>query len=221
MSDNPQSTIHNPQFSAAAALLILTLGQAAVPVTDESRHRVVFTNRYVRVIDAALPVGDTTLFHTHDLDNVPIVIAGGTIRTQVVAGATTDTRLDIGQAWLAKAAYTHQIANVGTTPLRFIDAEILSRWNGTASGPVSDAIRQEAPIVENDIVRVARITLAANGRLTAHVHARPVLHVEVSGGTEQAARRVPGSFTWIDPGGNHAVPTSGDRPYEAIVVEWK
>jgi hypothetical protein len=221
MSRNPQSAIHTPQCSAAAALLVLTSIQAAVSVTDEPRHKVVFTNPYVRVLDASLPVGDTTLFHTHDLDNVPIVITGGTIRTQVVAGATTDTTLDIGRAWFAKAAYTHQIANIGTTPLRFIDAEICSRWNGSPSGSASPSIPGEKTIVENDVVRVARVSLAAHDALAGHVHVGPLLHVEVSGGTVQGVPRAAGGFSWLDAGRGHQVQTTGDRPFEAVIVEWK
>jgi hypothetical protein len=110
-------------------------------------------------IQAAVPVGEATLYHTHDLDNVPIVIAGGMVRTRVAAGATSDTTLEIGRAWFAKAAYTHQIANIGTTPLRFIDAEIRSGWNRPSPDEADPAIPQESTIIENAIVRLARIQL--------------------------------------------------------------
>ncbi len=202
-------------------MLVLTAGQAAVPVAEEPRHKVVFTNAYVRVIDVSLPVGDTTLFHTHDLDNVPIVITGGTMRTQVVAGSTTDTTLEIGRAWFAKAAYTHQSANIGATPLRFIDAEIRSRWNGSPPGSVRPPIPGETTIVENDVVRVARVSLAAHDALAAHVHVGPLLHVDVSGGTVQGVPRAAGGFSWLDAGRGHRVQTTGDRPFEAVIVEWK
>jgi quercetin dioxygenase-like cupin family protein len=213
-------TMASPHM-AGAALLFLTAMQAAVPVTEEPRHKVVFANRYVRVIDAALPVGDVTVFHTHDLDNVPIVITGGVIRTQVAAGATTETTLEVGRAWFAKAAYTHQIANIGTTPLRFIDAEILSRWTGSLPGVSGQPIPEEATVVENDVVRVARVTLSPHGSLKVHAHARPLLHVEVTGGTVSGTARAAGGFTWLDPGSSHPVQNTGDRPYEAVIVEWK
>jgi hypothetical protein len=205
----------------AAVLFVLTSIQAAVSVTEEPRHKVVFTNQYVRVIDAALPVGDATLFHTHDLDNVPIVIAGGTIRTRVAAGATSDTTLEIGRAWFAKAAYTHQIANIGTTPLRFIDAEIRTGWNRSSPDEADPAIPQESTIIENAIVRVARIQLPPRTTLEGHSHPRPVLHVEVSGGSVDGVSRAPGGFTWLEPGNRHSVRITSDGPYEAVIVEWK
>jgi quercetin dioxygenase-like cupin family protein len=210
-----------PVRAITIALLFLAGRQIGVPVTEEPRHKVVFANRYVRVIDAALPVGDTTLFHTHDLDNVPVVIAGGTIRTEVIAGSTTETTLEVGRAWFAKAAYTHQIANIGSTPLRFIDAEILARWNGPPPDPRPLDLPHEATIVENDIVRLASITLAPQETLVEHTHLRPFLQVEVSGGSVQQLPRAAGSFSWFDAGKRHPLQNTGDRPYETVIVEWK
>ena len=57
--------------------------QSAVPVLNEPRHHVKFENKYVRVIDASVPIGDATLFHTHSIDNVPIAISGGKLKTQL------------------------------------------------------------------------------------------------------------------------------------------
>ena len=205
-------------LSASACLLLAAL-QTGVPVTEEPRHKVVFANGYVRVIDASLPVGDVTLFHTHELDNVPVVITGGTIRTQVVHGATSDTTLEVGRAWFAKAAYTHQIANIGATPLRFIDAEILARWQSSGAGSTQSG--PETTIVENDIVRVARIVLNPQVSLAPHVHAQPLLHVEVSGSANSGRPRTAGSFRWLDPGAPHGVANTSDQRYEGVIVEWK
>ena len=205
--------------TSVAACLLLAALQTGVPVTEEPRHRVVFTNGYVRVIDASLPVGDVTLFHTHDLDNVPIVITGGTIRTNVVHGATSHTTLEVGRAWFAKAAYTHQIANIGATPLRFIDAEILARWQSPGAGATQS--NPETTIVENDIVRVARIALEPHASLAPHVHTRPLLHVEVSGSGGSGMPRAAGSFRWLDSGAPHGVANTSDRRYEGVIVEWK
>jgi quercetin dioxygenase-like cupin family protein len=204
---------------ATSVLLLVATIQVGVPVAEEPRHKVVFTNRYVRVIDALLPVGDTTLFHTHDLDNVPVVITGGTIRTQVVAGSTSETTLEIGRAWFARGGYTHQIANIGDTPLRFIDAEILSRWN-EPSPDSSPGVPQETTVVENENVRVARLRLDASEALAPHSHSRPMLLVEVSG-SGGTASRPPGSFSWIDPGRRHETAETGGRLYDAVVIEWK
>jgi quercetin dioxygenase-like cupin family protein len=53
-----------------------------VPVNREPHHRVVFENQYVRVVDVNIPPGQTTLFHTHQRDNISVRISGGLTQTQ-------------------------------------------------------------------------------------------------------------------------------------------
>ena len=73
-------------LSSCPALLLLTVAwmlavsasRESVPVEREPMHRVVFENALVRVIDAAVPAGAATLYHTHARDNVPVTVAGGT-----------------------------------------------------------------------------------------------------------------------------------------------
>jgi quercetin dioxygenase-like cupin family protein len=56
--------------------------QEVVPVEQEGHHHVLFENQYARVLDVAIPAGETTLFHTHAHDNISIRISGGQIQTQ-------------------------------------------------------------------------------------------------------------------------------------------
>ena len=49
----------------------------AVPVEKEPQHHLVFTNDFVRVIDARFPPGYKSLSHAHAKDNVAITIATG------------------------------------------------------------------------------------------------------------------------------------------------
>lgn len=43
----------------------------AVPVYEEPRHRLVFQNRYARVLDVVIPPGDTTQGQRADLPTSP------------------------------------------------------------------------------------------------------------------------------------------------------
>jgi mannose-6-phosphate isomerase-like protein (cupin superfamily) len=210
------------RFAASLALFLATADQSSgVPVSEEPRQKVVFANEYVRVIDAALPVGDTTLFHRHDRDNVPVVITGATTRTRVIAGATSETTLVTGGVWFAKAAYTHQTANIGTTPLRFIDAEILARWLHSDGDGDRAPIAGEMLVLENDQVRISRVSLRPGESVTAHAHTSPLLHVEVSGGSISGTARAPGAFAWLDARSSHSIENTGDRSYDAVIIEWK
>ena len=93
-------------FLLVVVLLFSQAGPKVVPLGDEPRHHVVFQNKYVRVIDAAIAPGDTTLFHTHSVNNVPVVIAGGDLRTEILGGKITESSVETGGAWFAPATYT-------------------------------------------------------------------------------------------------------------------
>ena len=53
-----------------------------VPVEQEPHHRVVFENQYVRVLDVVVGPGETTLFHRHSIDNIPIILTDADNKTQ-------------------------------------------------------------------------------------------------------------------------------------------
>jgi len=90
----------------------------AVPVEKEPKHHLVFSNDFIRVVDARLPPGYKTLSHTHANDNVAITISPG--REDAAAMAR------IGRAGFSKGGYSHIVTNAGTIEMRFIVVELLS-----------------------------------------------------------------------------------------------
>jgi quercetin dioxygenase-like cupin family protein len=205
--------------------------QQSVPVGQEPRHHVVFQNKYVRVIDARVPPGDVTLFHTHDADNVPVAISGGKMRTELLGGQASESTVESGGVWFAKATYTHKISNIGATPLRFIDAEILAPSGRAASiPPLVDKVAAYKLEIENEKVRVYRVTLGPGETIPLHTHVLPWLEVEVTGGkiavspqghNKQIAEVKPGEFRWQDAGETYSLSNLGDKNYVAIEIEWK
>lgn len=216
---------------------LLTLSfQAAqpvvVPVGKEPRHHVKFANKYVRVIDASVPPGDTTLFHTHAADNIPVAISSGELRTILMGSndAPAVTNIEVGRTWWAPGSYTHQITNIGKTPVRFIDAEIL-----TSPGTVADAgslaeIPGHSLLFENERVRVYKVVLDPGQASGMHKHARSYLNVSISGGRIEAegadkkkkqTKIKPGAFVWIDGPTSHAISNGGQVRYEAVDIELK
>jgi quercetin dioxygenase-like cupin family protein len=99
-----------------------------VPVEQEPHHRVVFENQYVRVLDVVLPAGETTLFHRHSIDNVPIILTGADNRTQFAGKDWTPTPAKAGSVGFIPGEakpYVHRINNQGQTTYHVIDVEIL------------------------------------------------------------------------------------------------
>ncbi len=100
-----------------------------LPVEQEPHHRWEFQNQYVRVLDVLLAPGDSTLFHTHSHDSIAVQLSEATIQQQVFEknwqAALKLMPGNIRYAEGAKMPYTHRLKNVGTTPFRVIDIELL------------------------------------------------------------------------------------------------
>ncbi len=218
--------------TAARALGLLCaaaplLAQTIVPVEQEPAHKVVFENALVRVIDAALPVGHATLYHTHSRDNLPVAVAGGRVATTVLGRASVESGVKTGQVSFAAGGYTHDVRNVGPTPLHFIDVELLTSAPAAASSSPAASLRLWA-MSWSSATRaslVHRVIVAPGRRLEAHKHAGAVLEVLVGGdavahGAGTAAPVAAGAFEWHSEGAVDAVRNAGRVPYEVIEVEW-
>ena len=218
---------HLLSFAVVVALPL----QAAVPVLKEPRHIVKFANKYVRVIDASIPVGDATLYHTHSIDNVPVAVSGGQLKTQLIGKEATFSTVATGTVSYARETYTHQITNVGNTHVRFIDAEVLaSPGNGTNIPPPLEHVTGTTLEIDNERVRVYRVILEPGQSTGIHTHKLSRLSVIVSKGKvaiespKQKIRTVdfnPGNYRWQDGETTHAIKNIGTSRFEMVDIEWK
>lgn len=205
--------------------LALWTWQAAVPVDREPMHHVRFENALVRVIDAAVPAGTATLYHTHARDNVPVALLSGRTATTLLGATPVESTVTIGRVTYARGGYTHEVRNVGSTALRFIDVELVgprAPATGTVIAPPQAGHRIE---IDNERVRVHRVTVGPGQTAPDHRHAGPVLEVIVRGESVtrgDVARLVAaGAFAWRDNGGVPAILNNGPGDFEIVEVEWK
>ena len=203
------------------------LPQTIVPVEQEPVHTIVFENDVVRVIDAALPVGHATLYHTHVRDNVPVVVAGGRVAITLIGREAVGSVVKIGEVSFAVGGYTHVVRNVGPTPLRFIDVELRTSAPAAPVSPPATAspLAGHALELSNARVHVHRVIVSPGRRLDAHQHPGPVLAVVVAGdavqrGASAASPVAAGSFRWHGDAAMGAVRHRGRVPYEVVEVEW-
>lgn len=201
------------------------LAQTIVPVEQEPVHAVMFENAVVRVIDAALPVGHATLYHTHSRDNVPVAVAAGRVATTLIGQGPVESAVTVGQVSFAVGGYTHVVRNAGPSALHFIDVELRTSSPPPAASPAA-APPLDGHVLElsNPRVRVHRIVLAPGRRLEPHTHIGAVLEVLVSGdavarGAGGAAPVVPGAFAWHADGALDAVRNTGRVLYEVVEIE--
>ena len=179
------------------------LDPAAVPIEQEPRHRLVFANEFVRIIDALLPPLYVSQKHTHTLDNLSVTILSG------VDGAQGQAR--VGFAGFSRGGYSHIITNPNTAPMRFIAVELRAP---DASG-VGDAIPQpnHTAVLANARVRVSRVKLDAGQSIADHTHQAGFVSVVVRG--------LEGAGTWKWHSGAEAagVLAAGAQALEMVEIE--
>jgi len=176
----------------------------AVPIEQEPRHRLVFVNDFVRIIDALLPPFYVSQNHMHSLDNVAVTILPG------IEGPQGQAR--IGFAGFSRGGYSHVITNPNAAPMRFIAVELRAADRGSAEEiPQPDHV----PVLNNSRVRIQRVKLGAGETIAAHQHAHGYVSVVVRGGDG------PGVWKWHGSGDASATVDAGRQPLEFVEIEPK
>jgi quercetin dioxygenase-like cupin family protein len=208
----------SPVLLALAAAL-----QPALLVEHEPMHRVVFENRLVKVIDAAVAPGQATAYHTHERDNVPVAVAPGAIAVTEQGGRRIESPVPLGRVNYAVGGYTHEVRNIGPTPVRFIDVELVGP-RGFSTGAGCEG-RYHTTEIDNHRVVVHRVRLPAGARLDEHRHHGPLLEVAIRGDrVARAAEAKPiaaGAYAWYEDGRVPQIVNAGAAEYELVEVEWK
>jgi len=235
----PQRTI---RISLAVVLTMLgttvsATGQAAakraVPVYEEPRHRPVFQNALVRVLDVRVPPGETTEFHVHANRHFGVVIADASGRYQDVREDTLDSptvAMPAGSVFdnaTDTLPYTHRGVNVDTVGLRYVVGQLLAP-SGIASSvlPESSGLHLDREVLG---ARIYRVTLAPGQSTPKHRHAAPGLTVQVNAGTLRIAGAKPegksaesgaGAWWWRGSGAEHSLRNEGAAPVEVVEIDW-
>src|SRR5882757_2806624 len=80
------------------------------------------------VMEVIVAPGETTLFHKHSLDNVPVFLSDAAVKRQFVGGDWAPSPAKEGSVGFTagtKTPYVHRITNAGTTVFHVLDVEIL------------------------------------------------------------------------------------------------
>ena len=196
-------------YNAAAPGALTRQSPQVVPVAEEPRHHLVFTNDAVRILDVQIESGDTTLFHTHAEPIFYVAISGSRVRSQVLDGdwsrAPARPTMPVGTVTsnvrYADRSLTHRVDNVGDGLFRLI--AVVNRGSGERDGPAAGASAagtagaagaapQAVPAgadgaaeVENRWFRGYRFTLEPRTTTGKHHHATPVVVVQVGEGSSE------------------------------------
>jgi len=217
------ATIHT------AALSQSNSPQSPVEISGEAHHHPKVENEFVRIWDVTVPAGDATLWHVHRNDNVVVTFADANLRLESATAAPAEAQWKFGEVRFAKATYTHRAINVGTTPFHNLTIELLKSPGPQEQSPKYPITR--TPVLENERVRVFRVTLEPGQSTSMHTHVFAGLSIALTSGeieiTTEGKKRADklslplGDVRWRAGIVMHSVKNVGKTRFEAVDVELK
>ena len=203
--------------------------QSAVEINGEAHHHPKLENEFVRIWDVTVPAGDATLWHVHRNDNVVVTFADANLRLESATAAPAEAQWKFGEVRFAKATYTHRAINVGTTPFHNLTIELLKSPGPQEQSPKYPITR--TPVLENERVRVFRVTLEPGQSTSMHTHVFAGLSIALTSGeieiTTEGKKRADklslplGDVRWRAGAVTHSVKNVGKTRFEAVDVELK
>jgi len=199
-----------------------------VPARDEPKHKVVFENNYVRVIDVQIPVGTETLYHVHDIASVMVYLTKSTNESQTYGESTWNPRA-VTPGESRYAAYdvkplTHHVRNRGTALFRVYDIELLHAPLTPENFALPDTSMLRSQWQEK-AVRSLTLRLEPGGHRTVPAGVCAYLFVDISGeltvspSTGAVRTLRPQEFLFQPAQSGFILSNGGKQPLESVVLE--
>ncbi|MEY4627718.1 MAG: hypothetical protein RLZZ595_44 [Bacteroidota bacterium] len=170
-------------LSAFLMMLLLSNSKAqqVVPVYQEPRHKQVLLNKYVRVIDALIENGDTSLFHIHAAPSAFVIMNDVSYSNQEMGQPFSTVTFKKGHAWFSSYAdgpVTHRVVAPKNVEIHAFDVEILGNFKGEFS---SWKLMSADTIYNNEKSAGYRITLTAENPVVQFESRGPIVAILVEG----------------------------------------
>jgi quercetin dioxygenase-like cupin family protein len=187
-----------------------------VNILQEPRHRSVYKDGNLHLLDVQINPGDTTLPHTHDSAILYTFISNGEgLLNGRVSSITT----------YVNEQYTHRVSNAGPGLFRII---AIANYGAAYEGVVQPAAGMAmAPQLENAWFRSFRLELAAGEISAKMTHAYPAAIVQVSDGLLYVHRadgistelQSVGDWDWRAAGQEYHIQNKTDKPVTVVINE--
>lgn len=220
--------LHRMVFGLCFLLLpAATFAQEWVPVYEEPRHRLVFENDLVMILDVDLPPGYESLYHEHKLDLLYVTISGTQVWAQPLGGEKREADVKTGDLRFSsdnhELPHIHRVGNVGTAPFRIIGIGVKGDVSNTVV-PIQGDMQAVELVDRKPHASVYRIRLEPGEQSGLHRHNLPFTRVYLYGGTVrngpgEATRVEAGEFLWHEGGKSHRYENIGDQPIEIIEMQ--
>lgn len=198
-----------------------------VPVYKEPKHRLVFENDQVMILDVNLPPAYVSLYHQHQIDLLYVTITGTQVWAQPLDGDRREADVKTGDLRFSSdnhgLPHIHRVGNIGTSPFHVIGIGIKSEISGNVVPLEGDTDGMQLAD-EKPHASVYRIILKPGEKTGLHKHNLPFTQVYLSAGklgsdTGETSLVEAGEFLWHDGGESHRYENAGNETIEIIEMQ--
>ena len=216
-------------FLMICAGLYKVCGQTPVPVYEEPRHKPVFTNNYLRIIQARIMDKDTSLYHIHATPSCFVFVKPANYDNQVLGEGWTHPNNPKGYAWYSSFAAGPVIHRVAARPHDEIfayDVEILNPFNKMHSSNWSPLSKDTIFIA--DKAAGYRINLSKKNPIFEINERGPVvaillngtdLQIKSNGSRKSIIKET--DYSYLSPNKKHKLELIGETDIEIVLFEVK
>lgn len=206
--------------------ILQAVAQDTVAVSKEPRHKNVFENQYVRVLDVHIAPGDTTLFHKHETPSVFISLHPVKTGSQVIIEEGNATILSLDRKITFEGFYKtpriHRVWNADTSVFHVMDIEVLTKGNRNIEPAIATAGFTQ--VFDAPPVRVYRLVLKGHQQLNFERTA-PMLIVGLNnagkGSVNKKLFSKEGDFLFLNPSEKVVLANNSEQEYSFAVLELK
>lgn len=206
------------------------LPAGVVPITSEPNHGVKYENGRVRMIEAHLPKGKTSLYHEHRYDGFFVFFQSRGFASEPFQGKRVVTDLPVGAVVFIPAAngpYIHRVT-AGSDQDAFVSVlELMTSSPGSKNAAESRFPPFET-VLENSLGRVYRLKLNPGESSDRFTRPAATAIFAISSGriSEQSEGKPkslldlePGQFQWVDAEEELTVRNEGQTLVELVEIE--
>jgi quercetin dioxygenase-like cupin family protein len=207
------------------------LAQDVLTVAPAGVAKVEYEDSQVRVLRFKEPPGTKLAMHSHP-PYASVSLTDDVSQYTFPDGKTADQKSKAGEAEFSKAV-THASQNSNETISDAVLVELKTQPAGVVLTGPGDMVKANSEMckveVDNDYVRITRVTVPAHGTLAMHRHPSENvvvyltgghLKTTTSGGQAQDTNIAPGTVR-VNPAGEHSNENLGDQTSEAVLIELK
>lgn len=208
-----------PILIVVSGAALLALGQApaqtaAVPVTGEPHHHLVYSDENVRAFDVEVPAHSSTMLHEHAVDYIWLALGDADVINAVAGKPEARLQIKDGEVHFTRGGFAHVARNESDSAFRNVTIELLKPQTNPqniceeviAATPISGGLRGDACgpnrtrnrlAFSTDQLTLALVQLAPREKVTVRgstastvlvamdgTHAQAVMNITVAGGAQ-------------------------------------